>query len=120
MNADQLLSLYERVAEAPDAIARLRRFVRELAVRGKLMEQDSLDEPVSVVLRRIKVSAALIRAFALPSAWAWVTVGSVAESRLGKMLDKAKNKGVPRPYLRNINVRWFDFDLSNLLAACRT
>ena len=26
MNADQLLSLYERVAEAPDAIARLRLF----------------------------------------------------------------------------------------------
>jgi type I restriction enzyme S subunit len=31
------------------------------------------------------------------------------------MLDKAKNKGVPRPYLRNINVRWFGFDLSDLL-----
>lgn len=115
MNADQLLSLYERVAEAPDAIARLRRFVRELAVRGKLIEQDKSDEPVSVVLRRVKVSAVPTGAFALPCAWAWVTVGSVAESRLGKMLDQAKNKGVPRPYLRNINVRWFDFDLSNLL-----
>ena len=32
-----------------------------------------------------------------------------------KMLDKAKNKGTPRRYLRNINVRWFDFDLSDLL-----
>ena len=31
------------------------------------------------------------------------------------MLDKAKNKGTPRRYLRNINVRWFDFDLSNIL-----
>ncbi len=31
------------------------------------------------------------------------------------MLDKAKNRGTPRPYLRNINVRWFDFDLSDLL-----
>ena len=30
------------------------------------------------------------------------------------MLDKAKNKGEP-PYLRNINVRWFTFDLSDLL-----
>jgi type I restriction enzyme S subunit len=38
MNAERLLSLYERVAEAPDAIARLRRFVLELAVRGKLGE----------------------------------------------------------------------------------
>lgn len=31
------------------------------------------------------------------------------------MLDKAKNKGTPRRYLRNINVRWFDFDLSNVM-----
>jgi type I restriction enzyme S subunit len=38
MNADQLLALYDRVAEAPNAIARLRRFVQDLAVRGKLGE----------------------------------------------------------------------------------
>ncbi|MBD5804553.1 Type-1 restriction enzyme EcoKI specificity protein [Azoarcus sp. Aa7] len=31
------------------------------------------------------------------------------------MLDKAKNKGEPQPYLRNLNVRWFDFDLSDVL-----
>jgi type I restriction enzyme S subunit len=30
------------------------------------------------------------------------------------MLDKAKNRGTPRPYLRNVNVRWFDFDLSDI------
>ena len=44
-----------------------------------------------------------------------MNVGAVAVTRLGKMLDKAKNKGTPRRYLRNINVRWFDFDLSDLL-----
>jgi hypothetical protein len=36
MNAERLLSLHERISEAPDAIARLRRFVLDLAVRGKL------------------------------------------------------------------------------------
>jgi len=30
------------------------------------------------------------------------------------MLDKTKNKGEPRPYLRNVNVRWFTFNLSDL------
>jgi len=38
----------------------------------------------------------------------------VAEMRLGKMLDKEKNKGELQPYLRNINVRWFEFDLSDI------
>ncbi len=40
MNAERLLALYDRVAEAPDAVPRLRRFVLDLAVRGKLVEQD--------------------------------------------------------------------------------
>ncbi len=35
MNAERLLAHYDRIAEAPDAIARLRRFVLDLAVRGK-------------------------------------------------------------------------------------
>jgi len=47
----------------------------------------------------------------------WVTrkVSEVAKHSLGKMLDKAKNKGDLQPYLRNLNVRWFAFNLSDLL-----
>lgn len=30
------------------------------------------------------------------------------------MLDKTKNRGTPKPYLRNLNVRWFEFDLSDI------
>ena len=44
-----------------------------------------------------------------------VPFGRITDSRLGKMLDKSKNTGTPRRYLRNINVRWFSFDLSDLL-----
>lgn len=43
------------------------------------------------------------------------TVGEISKHSLGKMLDKAKNKGEFKPYLRNINVRWFNFDLSDTL-----
>jgi type I restriction enzyme S subunit len=38
----------------------------------------------------------------------------VADVQLGKMLDKTKNKGTPTAYLRNINVRWGAFDLSDV------
>lgn len=41
MNAERLLQHFERIAESPDAPARLRRFVLDLAVRGKLVEQDT-------------------------------------------------------------------------------
>lgn len=43
-----------------------------------------------------------------------VKLGDVADTCLGKMLDAEKNKGVPHPYLANINVRWGSFDLDNL------
>lgn len=48
------------------------------------------------------------------SPWPRVRLADIAEHRLGKMLDKAKNTGVPRRYLRNPNVRWFDVDLADL------
>ncbi|QEG40437.1 EcoKI restriction-modification system protein HsdS [Roseimaritima ulvae] len=47
--------------------------------------------------------------------WETKLVGDIAGHSLGKMLDKKKNKGIPRSYLRNKNVRWFDFDLADLL-----
>ena len=43
MNADRLLAYYKQIADVPDAIARLRRFILDLAVRGKLVEQDPND-----------------------------------------------------------------------------
>lgn len=47
--------------------------------------------------------------------WPRKKVSEIAKHSLGKMLDKAKNKGEPKPYLRNLNVRWFSFDLSDVL-----
>ena len=115
MNADRLLAHFDRIADAPEAIPRLRRFVLDLAVRGRLVEQDPNDEPVSELLERRKIVVSPDGPFELPTSWVWVKVGVVAAARLGKMLDKAKNKGTPRRYLRNVNVRWFDFDLSDIL-----
>lgn len=52
----------------------------------------------------------------LPEGWGWFSMGDICqEAVLGKMLDKEKNKGELRPYLRNINVRWGKFALDDLL-----
>jgi len=53
MSPERLFALYEQVAETPEAVARLRRFVPDLAVRGKLVAQDAGDEPASELLKRI-------------------------------------------------------------------
>lgn len=51
----------------------------------------------------------------MKNGWQMKAVREIAAHSLGKMLDKAKNKGEPKPYLRNLNVRWFEFDLSDVL-----
>lgn len=46
--------------------------------------------------------------------WPMVRLGDHVEACLGKMLDAKKNKGTPQPYLGNSNVRWGQFDLTDL------
>jgi type I restriction enzyme S subunit len=94
MNAERLLAHYEQVADAPDAVARVRRFVLDLAVRGKLVPQDANDEPASELLRRIArekarlAAAGKIRApkaippltetpFSIPSNWRWSQLAEI-------------------------------------------
>jgi len=50
----------------------------------------------------------------IPEGWEWKHLEEIAEFRLGKMLDKKKNKGDLMPYLANVNVRWGKIDLGGL------
>lgn len=51
-----------------------------------------------------------------PKKWKLMKLGEISESRLGKMRDKQYITGnYLEPYLGNSNVKWFHFDLSNLL-----
>jgi type I restriction enzyme S subunit len=50
----------------------------------------------------------------IPEGWEVKVLGEIAEFRLGKMLDKEKNKGELMPYLANVNVRWGRFELDEL------
>jgi type I restriction enzyme S subunit len=101
--ADRLLTLYDQVAKAEDAIPRLRRFVLDLAVRGKLVEQDLTDEPAAELLKRIaNEKARLVKAgeirqredlaevaedqhpYVLPKSWTWVRLAHVADFLAGR------------------------------------
>ena len=103
MNADRLLAYYERIADAPDAIVRFRRFILDLAVRGKLVEQEPNDEPASELLKRIATKKArLVKTrktksrdvlngvnsdefpFGIPAAWCWVRFGNIADYSAGR------------------------------------
>ncbi len=96
MNAQRLLQHFDRIAEAPDAIPRLRRFILDLAVRGKLVVQDTKDEPASELLKRIRAEKARLAKegkgrkekpcvplrdddlpFSIPAGWQWSQLATV-------------------------------------------
>ena len=95
MNSERLLEVYEKISEVPDAIARLRRFVLDLAVRGKLVEQNTGDEPASQLLSRmsaqrselerakaikkVKLTGVSAPADLIPANWIWTQLGSVGD-----------------------------------------
>ena len=58
MDAQQFLAEFGQIANAPGGIARLRELVLAFAVQGKLIPQNSNDEPACEQLKRIKQIAA--------------------------------------------------------------
>ena len=54
MKTERLIEHYESLIDAPDAIPKLRKFILNLAVRGKLVEQDPNDEPAAELLKRVE------------------------------------------------------------------
>ena len=100
-----------------DQIKQVRQTILNLAVRGKLVAQEASDcssTPSSSATEDGDSSSIGRIDMRLPHGWRWVRVGDVASARLGKMLDVAKNKGEPVPYLRNTNVHWFDIRTDDL------
>ncbi len=128
MNADRLVVLYDHVAEAPDAVGRLRRFVLDLAVRGKLVEQDPADEPASELLKRIAAERArLVKSgairkprplapvdelpFELPSTWEWTRLALITSYiQRGRSPKYAVDTGTP--VVSQKCIQWRGLDLS--------
>lgn len=108
----------------PADIAPLRLSVLQLAVRGRLVRRDTRDGSGLEAVRCARMESARVvtsagpaseaARLAVPEHWTCAQIGTVADLRLGKMLDNAKNAGRPQPYLRNTNVHWFRFELDSI------
>ncbi|MCU0754920.1 MAG: restriction endonuclease subunit S [Xanthomonadales bacterium] len=137
-----LLEHFERLAEAPSAIPRLRRLVLDLAVRGKLVAQDPAEEPAKVQLAILQAERNRLHQheslrdrkpvtlatrdrlqFDFPINWELVIFDQVFSivsgvAKGGKQLDK---DSVEAPYLRVANVQrgYLDLDVIKTLKVSR-
>jgi type I restriction enzyme S subunit len=90
MNAEQLLANFERITTTPDAIARLREFILELAVRGKLVPQNSSEKPA--VEADGAITGTRNYPFEIPSTWCWVRLCALGKLRGGGTPSKSRGE----------------------------
>jgi len=96
------LAEQRRIAEVLDRAEALR-----AKRRAALAQLDTLTQSIFLDLFGDPTSA--------PKRWPERPFGEVCQTRLGKMLDQKQRTGNHlRPYLRNANVQWFRFDLSEV------
>ncbi|MEG2664807.1 MAG: restriction endonuclease subunit S [Hafnia sp.] len=106
-------------------IKKLRELILELAVRGKLVPQDSNDEPASELLKRIAAEKAELvkqgkikkpkplpeiseeeKPFELPAGWEWVRLGDLGFTQTGGTPSKSKPEyfGKDIPFIKPANI----------------
>jgi type I restriction enzyme S subunit len=106
MNLDTFFKKFDEFAEAPNAVQKMRELILELAVRGKLVEQDNRDAPASTLLKeslaerarlvsdhKIKERSSVIivpedHFYELPRSWEWARLSDVGHELGQKVPDK--------------------------------
>ena len=106
MKLETFFAKFDQFADAPDAVAKMRELVLQLAVTGKLVAQDKRDEPASSLVEAAEaeraklVAARKIKArptapvetdeepYELPSSWAWARLSDVGYELGQKVPDK--------------------------------
>ena len=106
MKLETFFDKFGQFADAPDAVAKMRELVLQLAVTGKLVTQDKRDEPALALLESAEVERAKLIAakkiksrptspvesneqpFDLPLNWAWARLSDVGYELGQKVPDK--------------------------------
>lgn len=115
-------------------VKKLREFILELAVSGKLVPQDPSDEPASVLLEKlVKEKEQLItdkkikkqkplppitdeeQPFELPHGWTWTRLGDSGDTNVGLTYSPKDAGDIGTPVLRSTNVQKGKIDLNELV-----
>jgi type I restriction enzyme S subunit len=104
MKLETFFEKFELFADAPDAVAKIRELVLEMALRGKLSEQlveDASDPEWLTLVRRLDAGAEAATALAdapyeIPSVWRWTTLHGLGETKpRNEAPDSAQASFVP-------------------------
>ena len=110
---------------AQELLERIKEEKRKLVKEGKLRKSALNDSAIfrgddNKYCEKIGKSVQCIDEeipFEIPESWVWCKFQDIANSELGKTMNKASDKGSEVPYLCSINVYWDKVDLSNVKVA---
>lgn len=134
MKLETFFEKFDQFADAPNAVARMRELILQLAVRGELVPQNSKDQPVTQAIEKI-VSAngsgrpaklfvdeeGVELPFVIPASWKWVRFGDLVRIRTGKLDANAAVEGGEYPFFTcsktPSKIATYSFDTSAVILA---
>ena len=101
-----------------NSIEKSKALILDLAIHGKLVPQDSSDEPAIALLKRInpdfQPSYNLHYEGELPNGWCFSTIGDLFQHNTGKALNGKNQAGEELRYITTSNLYWDRFDLKEV------
>ena len=142
----QLFALLRKVESSTQQYAQLQTLLKskvlDLAMRGKLVEQDPHDEPARVLLEKIKAEKEQLfkegkikkskplppitddeKPFDIPDSWEWVRLGELVDVKGGKRVPKGSQlKDIQdyKPYIRVSDMKHGTINTSKLKYATKS
>jgi len=87
---------FDLFADAPDAVAKMREMVLELAVRGKLVEREASEGSLTEVQRPGELFDENAVPYAIPMGWRWTTLESLGDTKpRNDVADDIKTSFIP-------------------------
>ncbi|MBA3701121.1 MAG: restriction endonuclease subunit S, partial [Planctomycetes bacterium] len=112
MTPDAFLALFDRFAEAPGAVGKMRDMVREFAVTGKLVSQEAKDKPTEITLNDLRLkngikgqgeagsTESINGPCGLPESWKWIRLIDLFPEFQNGASSRGDKVGVPIVVLR--------------------
>lgn len=103
MDSRKFLDNFEHIVSAPNGINQIRELILQLAVQGRLVEQDRGEEQASIIVEEIETKKANLlhqkkirrpqklqairdheKPFSIPNSWIWVRLGDIVQFEAGR------------------------------------
>ncbi len=134
MTLHSIIDQFDLLLDAPDSVPKLRQFILQFAVQGRLTEQDPSDEPASSLVERSKEEIKQLyndgkitrpskrpeveseeKVFDIPNGWTWTRLGNVLALVNGRAYKQEEllDEGTPVMRIQNLGGggSWYYSDL---------